>query len=541
MIHRAQLFACALLMAMAPVAAFAFAPARPPAPHGVGSAIVAGRYEGLIVVSSTMHYGGVELVRTDGGIGATLIDVGEPGDPLPKVEASVHGTALDLAVQTAAGVRHCVATLRGRQLNSSSTAACVVSAVRVDSTGLASRSVGLWRDNAGHAYTVTPFFRPGNIGWYDYQNGDWRHLYEVDGRLQGGAGLFAPLPARFELRLAGTGLELRRDGQVQRLHRVAIRERELVWTSGGATLKGTLLMPADVHGPVAAVVLTHMSGNTVRDGYHEFANYFVSRGMAAFIYDRRGSGKSTGDEASAGMHQLADDAIAAVHLLMTQPGIDPGRIGTWGHSQGGWIAPMAAARSPHVHFVIAQSAAAVTAAEQEIFRVENVARAAGLSDSDVAAAVAYERLLMTWVRTGEGRDRIVALSKASKAAPWANIVELRDDLPEHPSDRSRTFWNLDPVPDLEQVRVPILVIHGAHDAFVPVPVSVQRMRSAFAKSGTDAEFHLFASTEHGMWVGHGASTDIVTTTGFHPDFWPTLDAWLARQKLDTGVRRGAGR
>ncbi len=526
---------CAIaLLALSP---FALAGANASASHG--TPIVAGRYEGFIVVSSTMHYGGMTLARDGKDWKAALIDVGEPGDPLPKIQATTHDNVMEFDVQASTGVRHCRATLSGRMLRSASADTCIVSAVRVDDTGLASRHAGLWRDDAGHAYTITAFFSPGNIGWYDYQNGDWRHLYEVDNRLQSGPGLFAPLPVRFTLQPRGDQLVMHREGHTQLLHRVDIRERELSWTSGDAILKGTLLMPANARGPVAAVVLTHMAGNSTRDGYHEFANYFVSRGMAALIYDRRGSGKSTGTEASAGMHQLADDAIAAVHLLMTQPGIDPARIGTWGHSQGGWLAPMAAARSPDVHFVIAQSARAVTAAEQEVFRVEHMARAAGMSNPDVAAAVDYERLLMTWVRTGEGREKIVAISKQAKNAPWASVVELREDLPEHPSQRSQTFWNLDPVPDLERVHVPILVIHGDRDAFVPVPVSVERMRAAFARSGADAEFHLFPSTQHGMWVGNGASTDIATTTGFHPQFWPTLGAWLSKHGLDAPVDKQA--
>ena len=67
-----------------------------------------------------------------------------------------------------------------------------------------------------------------------------------------------------------------------------------------------------------------------------------------FVYDKRGTGKSTG-RFTVDFSELADDAIAAVaqarKLLPNVP------VGLMGESQGGWIAPLAAARSP-VDFVV---------------------------------------------------------------------------------------------------------------------------------------------------------------------------------------------
>ena len=117
-----------------------------------------------------------------------------------------------------------------------------------------------------------------------------------------------------------------------------------------------------------------MSSPAPRDAYRTEAYFFAAHGIASLIYDRRGLGESSGDEQSAGLHDLADDAIAGVHRLQEQPEIDPRRIGAWGHSQGGWVAPIAAARSSDVSFVIAQSAPAITPAAQEVFRVGTNAR-----------------------------------------------------------------------------------------------------------------------------------------------------------------------
>jgi len=52
------------------------------------------------------------------------------------------------------------------------------------------------------------------------------------------------------------------------------------------------------------------------------------------------------------MNDLADDALASVEFLRNHDLIDPNMIGVAGLSQGGWIAPLAASKSPDVAFAI---------------------------------------------------------------------------------------------------------------------------------------------------------------------------------------------
>ena len=234
------------------------------------------------------------------------------------------------------------------------------------------------------------------------------------------------------------------------------------------------------------------------------------------------------------MPELAADAVEGVHALQMQPGIQPRRIGTWGHSQGGWIAPLAAAQSPDVAFVIMQSGPGVTASEQEIYRVGASARAMGLSEADVAAATAYETALMKWVKDGSGRADLLASAKASVNAPWASLVELVDDsLPATSSERSKLFWYLDPASALAQVRVPILALYGDRDGFVPVERSREVLKLAFAKShNRDAQIVTLPGAIHGMWQADKDSfAAVANSNGFHPTYWPTIDRWLRKEGL----------
>src|SRR5215470_6453483 len=116
----------------------------------------------------------------------------------------------------------------------------------------------------------------------------------------------------------------------------------------GTRLSGTLTLPRET-GQFPVVVAAHAAGGGTRDAplHRHLASFLPSLGIATFIYDRRGEGASDG-RPGAPLAVLAGDARAALSALARQPGVRPSRIGLWGHSQGGWIAPMATANPPHL-------------------------------------------------------------------------------------------------------------------------------------------------------------------------------------------------
>ena len=85
-------------------------------------------------------------------------------------------------------------------------------------------------------------------------------------------------------------------------------------------------------------------------------HWFATHGVAALAYDKRGVNESTGDFRIVSFTDLAADGLAAVAVVKARTDIDPGRIGVWGMSQGGWLGPLAASQSKDVAFVIAVSA-----------------------------------------------------------------------------------------------------------------------------------------------------------------------------------------
>lgn len=283
------------------------------------------------------------------------------------------------------------------------------------------------------------------------------------------------------------------------------REEEVSFRNGDVELSGTLLRPHR-EGKFPAVVITHGSAPNERAGYRSWARRFVDAGIAALIYDKRGAGKSTGNTRSASMEDLADDAIAGLRYLKTRPDIDAAKIGIAGHSQGGWIAPLAATRSKDVAFVIASAAAGVTPAEQSIYHRAGVMRSEGITEAEIEKATKLREKLYDLNRkllAGKPfqMDR-AAISQeliANKDARWFGPAELppqlAGDLPPLGALRLLFF---DPVPVWEKVKVPVLVIWGDKDTVVPVNKSREIIERAQAKArNKQLTTKIFPNVDHG--------------------------------------------
>lgn len=285
----------------------------------------------------------------------------------------------------------------------------------------------------------------------------------------------------------------------------AFREEEVTFRNGDVELSGTLFVPVG-SGKFSAVVVTHGSSPNERSGYRSWARKFANAGIAALIYDKRGAGKSTGNTRAASMEDLADDAIAGVALLKSRPDIDAKKIGVAGHSQGGWIAPLAAMRSKDVAFVIASAAAAVTPAEQSIYHRAGVMRSEGISEAEIEQATKLREKLYELNRKILANEPFQSYRAAisqelieNKDARWFGPAELPPQLAgDMPPLGALRLLFFDPVPMWEKVKVPVLVMWGDKDVVVPVGKSRSIIEKAQAKArNKNLTVNVFPNVDHG--------------------------------------------
>jgi uncharacterized protein len=311
---------------------------------------------------------------------------------------------------------------------------------------------------------------------------------------------------------------------------------EIQFTNGGAQLKGTVYLPKTGNNLPAVVVLHHAALPT-RDAnlYRHLCEGLPAMGIAVLVYDRRGSGKSTGDLDKADYETLADDAVAGQHALGKLSRIDPMKIGFWGLSQGGWLAVLAAGRSRDAAFAIAVSSPLVTAEEQMQFATKNLLTVRGYSQADVQEMLATRKAWIGYLHGKTSRDEAAgALSKA-EAKPWFDIAYLprASQLTSDPAhDANRRRLDDDPIAAARQVKVPLLFLFADSDPWVPVGESVKRLQS-FSRELPNIEYSVVSNANHEMMFPENEKMQVDQETTRNevpqaPAYFMLLASWLTR-------------
>ena len=302
--------------------------------------------------------------------------------------------------------------------------------------------------------------------------------------------------------------------------------RELAYANGGIMLAGTLITPP-APGPLPVVVFVHGSGDASRDDvwYKQFDDFFLQRGFAVFIPDKRGAGSAGGDWRTASFDDLAEDIVAAVDALKSQRDIDGTRIALWGFSQGGWIAPLAATKSRDIALVMVASGGAVSNREAEIAEQVARMRVRKLTPEQIDSARAFMALQFEAVRGGPARDRFEQAIPAAQSAPW-----YRHTWGGVPRESWLWSWwrpvvDFDPANVLPGVKVPVLAIFGLADELTireDVPDFPSRMRDALARGGnTNFTGVLVPDVGHDLYLRVEGKPTVP-----HPVFRSAMIDWL---------------
>jgi pimeloyl-ACP methyl ester carboxylesterase len=258
-------------------------------------------------------------------------------------------------------------------------------------------------------------------------------------------------------------------------------------------------------------------------------------GFAVLVYDRRGSGQSSGDFASADFETLADDAIAGQRALAKIPRIDPNRIGFWGLSQGGWLAVLAAGRSTNSAFAVSVSAPLVTAEEQMQFATSNLLAVHGFSESDVHEMLEARKAWIGYLHRANQRALAADALRRVQSRPWFSFAYLpkASELPADPEhDSSRKKLDDDPMAAALKVKGPLLFLYGGTDPWIPVAKSVERMQSLMSQTH-NIEYAVIANANHEMMFQSNEKMEIdQKTTDSNapqaPAYFLHLGFWLSQ-------------
>ncbi|RUL88774.1 alpha/beta hydrolase family protein [Tautonia sociabilis] len=320
----------------------------------------------------------------------------------------------------------------------------------------------------------------------------------------------------------------------------------------GITLAGTLTLP-EGDGPFPAAVMVSGSGPQDRDetllGHKPFlviADHLTRAGIAVLRFDDRGVGESTGEFATATSEDFASDALAAVRTLRNRPEIDREAVGIIGHSEGGLVGPMVAARAPEeVGFLVLLAGTGVTGKEILLHQTELIVRASGLSESLIRVQVDSLRTLLSLIEEGRvdelSEDELHALMRDLTAGlepedrealensnpPLAEATNLAVERLQAPW--FQFFLEYDPKSALKRVRCPVLALFGEKDVQVDPAQNAKQIEDALASGGNDRVVvevlpglnHLFQHAETGSPLEYGAIEET-----FAPEALGRISSWI---------------
>lgn len=312
--------------------------------------------------------------------------------------------------------------------------------------------------------------------------------------------------------------------------------------AANVTLAGTLTLP-EKGSNFPAVILITGSGQQDRNeeilGHKPFlviADYLTRNGIAVLRYDDRGTAQSTGDFHTSTTADFATDVESAVNYLKARKEINPKKIGLIGHSEGGIIAPMVAAKDKSIDFIVLLAGPGIPGYQLLLLQKNLIEHKMKIPDSAIAKGQ----------RIFKGAYQIIVNSPPNDTTLKSEIqTYLRKQYGNNVSDEfvngisnqlASPWWayfiRLNPVPFLEKVKCPVLALNGGNDVQVPPKEDLEAIEKALKKGGnknvTIKEFpglnHLFQESETGLPSEYGKIEQT-----FSPAVLEYMTDWIKKQ------------
>ena len=290
-------------------------------------------------------------------------------------------------------------------------------------------------------------------------------------------------------------------------------------------LGGTLTLPRDKSKRYPVALLITGSGSQDRNetiaGHRPFlvlADHLTRNGIAVLRVDDRGVGGTDRGDSNATSENFVYDVLAGVEYLKTRKEIDPKQIGLIGHSEGGMIAPMVAAKSKDVAFIVMMAGLGQRGDDVIYSQTELIQRISGIDQETNTSTLALLKKINTIAvaetdsKQAEAKiktaiDQHVASMSEARRKAFAPVEEsIKTRLALYTSPWYRYFISFDPAVVLAKVKVPVLALNGERDLQVPYEANLNGIASGLkAAKNNDVTVrsiphlnHLFQSSMTGL-------------------------------------------
>jgi pimeloyl-ACP methyl ester carboxylesterase len=263
----------------------------------------------------------------------------------------------------------------------------------------------------------------------------------------------------------------------------------------GDVLPGTLYRPLKP-GKHPTIILAHGAQDPSRKNwiYRYFAYMLPQYGYNVFIFDQR---RGTKDK-SPSLFEHADDMINIAKTLSKRKDVDKARIGIIGMSRGGWVASIAASKTPLFKTVILLAGPAKGPIELEFDVVRASLISEGFSQKQIDSALHFTSDYFKSVRDTSLWSQLMTEYEIIKSRPWASVLQK----PVSPLDANVQWWKRndhDAAIYLRSIRSSVLSVFGTSDVLVPPSSNTTLMKQHLSATKQPFAVITIDDLPHGLY------------------------------------------
>jgi alpha-beta hydrolase superfamily lysophospholipase len=308
------------------------------------------------------------------------------------------------------------------------------------------------------------------------------------------------------------------------------------FASKGVMLAGRLVEPPGA-GPWPTVVLVHGSADTPSLDSEPWQWLFPANGVSVFVFDKRGTGASEGLYTQ-DFVALADDVASAVMQARTIGRGRISRLGLQGLSQGGWVAPLAATRTP-VDFLEIGYGVVGTPIEQDQWQADYELTQHGFGPDTLAKAHVLTEEAGKIAASNFERDlsNLRALQARYTGEPWISQFQgqytgelLRGEVARARKESPEVIWHYDSLAPLKKLSIPQLWTMAGADSLAPSAPTISRLQQLQAR-GLPIRIAVFPDTDHGIFNFDVGADGSRKRTRYAPGYFSLQLDWVKGRLL----------
>ncbi len=413
-------------------------------------------------------------------------------------------------------------------------------------SNIVSTYAGIYKFENNRYVIIMPHSKLHLLSYYDMKTGNIRPLKNTDK----GIFIYGPNILSYSPEEGKFSFSKNEKGEVENVKwvqtgnkithgkRVPYEIKEIEFNDPGkATLSGSIITPGGKSPFPTAVI----SGPGPSDRYKlwRVAMSMVVKGIRVMIYDKRGTGKSTGNSLDSYYYtrslQHSEDLIAAISFAKNYPGTDSNKVGVIGWSQTGWLGAIAAAKFNNLAFYVNIASNCNPGWEQDIWNKITELRYRGFSEDDVSSAKEFLNTHFGVMHNNVSWSKYQQAINADSSAKWFNYLKnhfrylwkSKEDALNYAAKEKNNI----PANDFRKVTAPTLGIFFEYDESSPPESPEIFLRSRLKGKNHNIMIRVFPNTSHEGFVVPWYSTKARESNikKIDPGIFQLLQSWVLQQ------------